>query len=679
METFVARMVSQGAQQARDPSNKFTDLAALQAIAQGAIDVELFTIPLYMTSLYSIEGMHEINGANNKLYLGRLWPGAKTKAAPANANERAFNIVFSVFIQEMLHLQMAANMASVVGARPDFTSAALQDDRHGWTCYGPNLSVIPNIIDLKDTTNEDVAVNIGPLDADTIRLFLAIEQPEDDAKKAIKPEAEKKYFPQAPFDGWQRGDPLPMFGTIGWMYQCYYDYLSLRYSDGTTLWDTVWSRAAKTAPVQNDLFNAASGGHPMREFMGFNTIIALTYKDIAFEQMVSMMDAITDQGEGSEIKRRPELLQKVKPKYCPEKAALESDYPSYDARGAIAPSADAEARFSNDSADHYERFQEVQQLIEAGSITTWADNPKIGHWQASDLKTADYGDNPYNDVLPSVDDIAGAMNRLAGEPNSHTLLSQAAIGAIAGVTTVLDTYWAPPAGSVLFPYPSMAGSGDRMAIAWAVTGKTPDLAIGIDAPVPDTLKHACQGLDFENGGKNDCAQVAIFHSCKGSNNCHAQGGCGFVQVTTGGGNCSGSAPTSSGGGGNCSSGGNCGTVLSTRAFGGNCGWPPPPPSTFYSAPSDNKCSTLGGCAVPMSASQLYPTEGVMQIFDFQTDSTTKAITSDPICRMRYKVGEAVHDVAYRAFEEVMTYRQTWDEPKPKPKPNDLRLAFPPST
>jgi hypothetical protein len=672
-------MVSQGAQQARDPSNKFTDLAALQAIAQGAIDVELFTIPLYMTSLYSIEGMHEINGANNKLYLGRLWPGAKTKAAPANANERAFNIVFSVFIQEMLHLQMAANMASVVGARPDFTSAALQDDRHGWTCYGPNLSVIPNIIDLKDTTNEDVAVNIGPLDADTIRLFLAIEQPEDDAKKAIKPEAEKKYFPQAPFDGWQRGDPLPMFGTIGWMYQCYYDYLSLRYSDGTTLWDTVWSRAAKTAPVQNDLFNAASGGHPMREFMGFNTIIALTYKDIAFEQMVSMMDAITDQGEGSEIKRRPELLQKVKPKYCPEKAALESDYPSYDARGAIAPSADAEARFSNDSADHYERFQEVQQLIEAGSITTWADNPKIGHWQASDLKTADYGDNPYNDVLPSVDDIAGAMNRLAGEPNSHTLLSQAAIGAIAGVTTVLDTYWAPPAGSVLFPYPSMAGSGDRMAIAWAVTGKTPDLAIGIDAPVPDTLKHACQGLDFENGGKNDCAQVAIFHSCKGSNNCHAQGGCGFVQVTTGGGNCSGSAPTSSGGGGNCSSGGNCGTVLSTRAFGGNCGWPPPPPSTFYSAPSDNKCSTLGGCAVPMSASQLYPTEGVMQIFDFQTDSTTKAITSDPICRMRYKVGEAVHDVAYRAFEEVMTYRQTWDEPKPKPKPNDLRLAFPPST
>src|SRR5215207_2530 len=112
MERPVARTISRSAQQERDPKHRFADLAALQAIAQGAIDVELFTIPLYMTSLYSIEGMHEINSANKQLYLGRLWPGAKTSAKPANANEQAFNIVFSVFIQEMLHLQMAANMAS---------------------------------------------------------------------------------------------------------------------------------------------------------------------------------------------------------------------------------------------------------------------------------------------------------------------------------------------------------------------------------------------------------------------------------------------------------------------------------------------------------------------------------------------------------------------------------------
>ena len=63
-------------------------------------------------------------------------------------------------------------------------------------------------------------------------------------------------------------------------------------------------RRSKAKPVQNDLFNVTSGGHPMREFMGFNTMVALTYKDIAYQQMVAMMDAITDQGEGSELKKK---------------------------------------------------------------------------------------------------------------------------------------------------------------------------------------------------------------------------------------------------------------------------------------------------------------------------------------------------------------------------------------
>ncbi len=45
--------------------------------------------------------------------------------------------------------------------------------------------------------------------------------------------------------------PRRAFGAIGWMYQCYYDYLSLDYSDGTTLWDAMITPTA----VQNDLFN----------------------------------------------------------------------------------------------------------------------------------------------------------------------------------------------------------------------------------------------------------------------------------------------------------------------------------------------------------------------------------------------------------------------------------------
>ncbi|KQY95488.1 hypothetical protein ASD21_09135 [Caulobacter sp. Root1455] len=662
----MTRTLSASAQAPRDPALKKTDKAALRAIAQAAVDVELFTIPLYMTSLYSIQGMHAITGQGNDFYQGRLWPGSKTSANPVTANDQAFNLVFSVFIQEMLHLQMAANMATVLGVSPNFTDTALQDDRHGWTCYGPANSVIPNIIDLKDTIHhEDVPVNVGPLSDTQLRLFIAIEQPEADARANIKQGKEKDYFPEAPFADWKPGQPLPRFGTIGWMYQCYYDYLSLTYSDGSTLWDLMFTPTA----VQNDLFNSfSSPGHPMREFMGFETTIATTDQAIAFEQMISMMDAITDQGEGSEIQRRPQLLQAVKPKYQPSNTALRADYPSYDDAGTQIPSADAVARSDNDPMDHYERFKKVAELLpQVVTWPMWLEKNKA--WTAKELQGPDY--DPSNPLkLPTPDELATALNAL-NEPSaraeSHKLLSQAVIGAIAGVTTVLNDYWNPPAtGPVLFPFPSMAGSGDRMSIAWAVLGLTPDLSIGLDPAKPGKLYHSCQALDLDGAGDNACAAVEIFHTCRGSNNCHAQGGCGFVQPISGG--------------------GNCGSAVVTRGFGGGCAGPGAsggcglPPQKLYSAPSDNRCGGFGGCAVPISASQVFPNTGQMQLYDFVENSQGKdgwqsVAFGDP---MLYQRGEKVHDVAYRAYQAVMEHRGK-SVPADPPGPDNLRLVFPPST
>jgi hypothetical protein len=663
----------------RSAKLKLKDRAALRAIAQMAVNVELFTIPIYMTSLYSIQGMHPITGANTDFYKGRLWAGAKSTAAPKNANDKAFNIVFSVFIQEMLHLQMAANMATIVGASPRFTGAPLQDDNRGWTCFGPDKSVIPGIIDLKDTiAHEDVPVNIGPLDEIRVRLFLAIEQPETDARANIKPDKVASYFPKAPFDDWAYGQPLPLFGTIGWMYQCYYDYLNLRYDDGSSLWDYAFTPTA----VQNDLFNTPSGGHPMREFMGFETTIATTYSDIAFGQMVQMMDAITDQGEGSVLHKSTAMLKAVEPRYQPNDAALKSDYPSYSDAGKLMPSADAAARYDNDGKDHYERFQEVQALL--GEVVTWPKWLAGGRtWTAKDLQAADYkGENPYG--LPTPDAVAGALNALAAPDQreaSRAMLSRAVIGAIYGVTSVLDNYWTPPADkpAPLFPFPSMSGSGDRMSTCWAVLGEAPDLSIGLPGTQAGALYHACQGLDLTTGGGNGCAQVEIFHSCRGSNDCRGQGGCGFVQPTTGG--------------------GNCGTALATRApkpapvpsddaesqangaVKAGCG-PPPPDGNLYSAPTDNKCGTFGGCAVPISASQVFPKAGTMQLFNFVKDQGAPDYHSVPIKapagEMAFAYGAKVHDVAYEAFAAVMKARgQT--VPATPPEPDNIRLAFPPST
>ncbi len=687
------RTVSAKAQALRPIRYKDNDVAALRAIAQAALEVELFTIPLYMTTLYSIQGMHEINSKGTDFYKGRLWPGPATTAAPATANERAFNIVFSVFIQEMLHLQLASNMATVVGVTPNFSRTPLQNDENGWVCYGPDKTVIPYIIDLTDTKNNaGVVVNVGELDEDQLKLFLAIEQPEDIARKDIKEEARHKYFPKAPFDEnvWVPGQPLPMFGTIGAMYQCYYDYLNVRYDDPghTTLWDVVFNGNGQ----QNDLFNSfTGGGHPMREFMGFEATVALTYKDIAFQQMGQMIDAITDQGEGSIVTREPQMLAAVESKYQPSRVALESDYPTFDDSGVLVASADSVARADNDGRDHYERFGEVLRILQEGGVLTWPAWHRTNVWTAQMLEGSDYAPPSGPSNIPTPQQIAAALNHVKAGPGPSDptdyakLLSQAAVGAIAGVTTVLDTYWNAQAQSqspVTFPFPSMGGTGDRLGIYWAAMGAAPDLSLGIDPPDSKTLYHACQALDLNDTtspGTNGCAQVTVFHSCRGSNGCHAQGGCGFVQPVTGGGNCSSSSPAPAGGGGKsgcgssgCGSEAIMGTAIGMRTFGGTCN----PFSTLYSAPGDNKCGTFGGCAVPISASQLYPKDGIMTLFKFQWDAQEGKWTSVQLDEnVPFRVGDNVHDIAWTAYKKVMGM----PDDKPAPAATALRLVFPPST
>src|SRR5580700_1489033 len=214
--------VSASASAPRDPKLKPIDKSALYAIAQAAVNVELFTIPLYMGTLYSIQGTHQIKAKDQSYFKGRLWPGSATTANPTTANEKAFNIIFSVFIQEMLHLQLAANIATAIGADPSFTSPMLQDANNGWTCYGPTNTIIPHIVDLRDmdAPYNSLIVNIAALTKPQVNLFLAIEEPDDVARKHI---VKGKYFPTVPFAGWEawfNEKNLPMFGTIGQLYQC---------------------------------------------------------------------------------------------------------------------------------------------------------------------------------------------------------------------------------------------------------------------------------------------------------------------------------------------------------------------------------------------------------------------------------------------------------------------------
>ncbi|WP_196889937.1 ferritin-like domain-containing protein [Aureivirga sp. CE67] len=688
----------------RDPKYKQADISCIQSIAQAAINVELFTIPLYMTALYSIQGMHQITSKDSTLYQGRWWPGAAAtpklnESDELTKNETVFNKVFSVFIEEMLHLQLASNMSSKLGFTPTFTSPLLQNSENGWICYGmPNgarkVTTIPHILDFKDCVDDlneinpkvkeyfekifpgqnlqNMEVNLNAMTKEQALLFMIIEETEDNAKKIIKKEYweppylkpelnnRPKYFEHAPYDWWQEGyteADLPMFGSIGSMYLNYWTYLEIVYEDGTSLLELLLGKGN-----QKNYFNRIDDGHPREEYPNVDGDIDLypNLNDIKFKFM-NMINAITSQGEGGEgvvkeiletfkneewaIKFNERLkLSRVAEPYRPSKEGLEKDYVGYDDEGKeIKYSGNAYARFENGAQDHFEIFTECLGIIvnskEEDPYTTWIDwHEKNGAnpWKAEMLVPNENRLSKYSKSIPSGAQIADSLNTLAKPENienTYELFSQSAVGTLKGLTMALNEYWSNPNGE--FPSPAMGGSGDRISICWASTGKIPDLTKGIGSiDTHNNLFNACQGMTYPQRNEsvlttNTLPDPAVFHSCKGSNSCRAQGGCGFVQPVSGGGSCGGN-------------------VSDKDAY------------HQVSSPANNKCGMLGGCAVPISASQLYPkkvfeknTEEVMQLFNFKWDGNRyenipMEIEGKPAF-LEFKEGDKVYDIAWKAY------------------------------
>jgi hypothetical protein len=115
-----------------------------------------------------------------------------------------------------------------------------------------------------------------------------------------------------------------------------------------------------------------------------------------------------------------------------------------------------------------------------------------------------------------------------------------------------------------------------------------------------------------------------------------------------------------------------------RAQGGLCGGPSPTPSsTTYTAPSDNICGGFGGCAVPISAMQLYPKSGIMDVYQLSAAHGCGNFPAKQVGTLKFKQGDKVEDIAFKAFAMVA---KEMGYPTPQLQaPNDLRLAYPPST
>jgi hypothetical protein len=116
---------------------------------QHAIDVEFWTIPLYLTALYSIKGLSPDNQQGYPI---------------------AAKLVEAVVIQEMLHLELACNLSNALGHTPRFTAPKYNA-----------ADQIPFIQPPKHTIPADLRgyqVKLGPLNENQLKLFCVIELPE---------------------------------------------------------------------------------------------------------------------------------------------------------------------------------------------------------------------------------------------------------------------------------------------------------------------------------------------------------------------------------------------------------------------------------------------------------------------------------------------------------------------
>lgn len=112
----------------------------VQEHAQTAAAVELYTLPLYITAMASVR----------------------------DAGSEASRIIFSVAVEEMLHLQLAANLCAALDTSPNFRPPQYGED-------------VPHIKPYDPETGERGFLNavLGPLDDERLNTMLDIENPEE--------------------------------------------------------------------------------------------------------------------------------------------------------------------------------------------------------------------------------------------------------------------------------------------------------------------------------------------------------------------------------------------------------------------------------------------------------------------------------------------------------------------
>lgn len=124
------------------------DRSDLHHHLQHALGLEIWTVPLYLTALYSIKGLK----------------GLKPHDYPDAAK-----LMYSVVVQEMLHIELVCNISNALGWTPQFHSPTYTELK-SIPFIHPVKAYLPHIL-------EGYSVKPQALNEDSLRFFCAIELP----------------------------------------------------------------------------------------------------------------------------------------------------------------------------------------------------------------------------------------------------------------------------------------------------------------------------------------------------------------------------------------------------------------------------------------------------------------------------------------------------------------------
>lgn len=230
-------------------SNPWTAEALLDHL-QKAVYLELWTIPLYLTAAYSLQ----VPGSDAQ-HPPTLTPVRSPKNPNRSREQLAFNNIYSIAVQEMLHLELASNLFNALfaakGYSPKFTGE-----------WAPSYAAFPPWIGVK------LPVQLGPVNEAQMSLLAAVETPEP------------KVDPPA-------NGPQPVYDSIGQFYKAIEQGID-------QLWDSLYDPAADHR--QKSEF--ADPTYPGDDYAGFSAKIEGD-SATARKQADQVIGAIIGQGEGS--------------------------------------------------------------------------------------------------------------------------------------------------------------------------------------------------------------------------------------------------------------------------------------------------------------------------------------------------------------------------------------------